>query len=97
MIRGEVTFMFHRKEGTAVQTSCFMSFADRNDIDGIKRQVVDAILEFTEDKDDQYKCVSVVVDIPDTDHYLTAMVTFDEEGEEWLKTMAMHEERQTIH
>ena len=97
MIRGEVTFMFLRKEGTAVQTSCFMSFADRNDIDGIKRQVVDAILDFTEDKDDQYKCVSVVVDIPDTDHYLTAMVTFDEEGEEWLKTMAMHEERQTIH
>ena len=59
-----------------------MSFADRNDIDGIKRQVVNAILDFIEDKDDQYKCVSVVVDIPDADHYLTAMVTFDEEGEE---------------
>ena len=27
----------------------------------------------------------------DLEHYLTAMVTFDEEGEEWLNMMAAHE------
>ena len=28
MTRGEVTFLFHRKEGTAVQTTTFMNFAN---------------------------------------------------------------------
>ena len=97
MTRGEVTFLFHRKEGTAVQATTFMNFANVKDLDGMQRQVIDAIIDFTEDKQDQYRCVTVVVDIPDLEHYLTAMVTFDEEGEEWLKTMAMHKEQETIH
>ena len=96
MTRGEVTFLFHRKEGSAVQTSCFMNF-DINDLEGMKDKVVDAIMAFTEDKSDEYKCVTVVVDIPDMDHYLTAMITFDEEGEQWLKMMSAHETQETIH
>ena len=53
--------------------------------------------DFTEDKEDQFKCVTVVVDIAEYDHYLTAMVVFDEEGEEWLNMMAAHEMQETIH
>ena len=97
MTRGEVTFLFHRKEGAAVQATTFMNFANVKDLEGMQRQVIDAIIDFTEDKQDQYRCVTVVVDIPDLEHYLTAMVTFDEEGEEWLNMMAAHEVQETIH
>ena len=97
MIRGEVTFLFHRKDGTAVQTSCFMSFPSADDFDVMKDQVIEAINDFTEDKIEQFRCVTVVVDVPDSDHYLTAMITFDEEGEEWLNMMAAHEVHETIH
>ena len=97
MIRGEVTFLFHRKDGTAIQTSCLMSFPSADDFDVMKEQVIEAINDFTEDKIEQFRCVTVVVDVPDSKHYLTAMITFDEEGEEWLNMMAAHEAQETIH
>ena len=97
MIRGEVTFLFHRKDGTAIQTSCFMNFPSAEDFDVMKEQVIEAINDFTEDKIEQFRCVTVVVDVPESKHYLTAMITFDEEGEEWLNMMAAHEAQETIH
>jgi hypothetical protein len=38
-----------------------------------------------------------VVDIAECDHYLTAMVVFNEEGEEWENMMGAHEMSGTIH
>ena len=37
------------------------------------------------------------IDIAEFDHYLTAMVVFDEESEAWLNMMAAHEVQETIH
>ena len=97
MTRGEVTFVFHKHSGAGVQTTCFMNFRDPEDLGYVQDEVIKAIIDFTAGKEEQFKCVTIVVDIPDLEHYLTAMVTFDEEGEEWLKTMAMHKEQETIH
>ena len=97
MTRGEVTFLFHRKDGTAVKTSCFMNFPSADNIDAMKEQVIEAISDFTEDTIDQFRCVTVVVDVPESKYYLTAMITFDAEGEEWLNMMAAHEAQETIH
>ena len=97
MTRGEVTFVFHKHSGAGVQTTCFMNFRDPEDLGYVQDEVIKAIIDFTAGKEEQFKCVTIVVDIPDLEHYLTAMVTFDEEGEEWLNMMAAHEVQETIH
>jgi hypothetical protein len=97
MTRGEVTFVFHRHSGEGVQTTCFMNFRDPEDLESIQIKVIEAVNDFTEGKEDQFKCVTVVVDIAECDHYLTAMVVFNEEGEEWENMMGAHEMSGTIH
>lgn len=97
MTRGEVTFVFHRHSGEGVQTSCFMNFRDPKDLNAVQEKVVEAVNDFTEGKEKEFKCVTVVVDIAEFDHYLTAMVVFDEEGQEWENMMGAHDLSETIH
>ena len=97
MTRGEVTFVFDKHSGGGVQTSCFMNFLDPNNLEDVQTQVIEAVNDFTEGKEDHFKCVTVVVDIAEYDHYLTAMVVFNEEGEEWENMMGAHEMSETIH
>ena len=97
MTRGEVTFVFHRHSGEGIQTTCFMNFLDPSDLADVQKKVIDAVNDFTEGKENQFKCVTVVVDIAELDHYLTAMVVFDEEGQEWENMMGVHEMSETIH
>jgi hypothetical protein len=74
-----------------------MNFRDPEDLESIQIKVIEAVNDFTEGKEDQFKCVTVVVDIAECDHYLTAMVVFNEEGEEWENMMGAHEMSGTIH
>ena len=97
MTRGEVTLVFHKHSGGGVQTTCFMNFLDPNNLEDVQTKVIEAVNDFTEGKEDQFKCVTVVVDIAEYDHYLTAMVVFNEEGEEWENMMGAHEMSETIH
>ena len=97
MTRGEVTFVFHKHSGGGVQTSCFMNFLDPNNLEDVQSKVIEAVNDFTEGKEEQFKCVTVVVDIAEYDHYLTAMVVFNEEGKEWENMMGAHEMSETIH
>ena len=72
-------------------------FLDPNNLEDVQTKVIEAVNDFTEGKEDQFKCVTVVVDIAEYDHYLTAMVVFNEEGEEWENMMGAHEMSETIH
>ena len=97
MTRGEVTFVFHRHSGEGTQTSCFMNFLDPTDLDDVQEKVIETVIDFTAGKEDQFKCVTVVVDIAEFDHYLTAMVVFNEEGESWENMTEVHDLSDTIH
>jgi hypothetical protein len=95
MTRGEITFLFHKEEGTAIQASCFANFADPRDQGDVQESVLEILYDFVEEKLEQFKCITAVVDIPELDFYYTAMFVPGEEGNAvWEQ---MHEGNETIH
>ena len=56
---------------------------------------MEILYDFVEEKLEQFKCITAVVDIPELDFYYTAMFVPGEEGNAvWEQ---MHEGNETIH
>ena len=85
MTRGEVTFLFHREEKPAIQTSCFINFRDPEDHEEVQEIVLETLVDFADEKLTGFKCVTAVVDIAELDYYYTAMFVPEEGNITWTK------------